>query len=68
MSMEELNIRLTAVEVELASHRGEWLALHDQVVTMLGKSAGLKAGWLYLLGFVAAMGTLISIIHIFVSG
>ena len=68
MTPEEMDRRITTLEIQMSTDRGDWLALHDQMVTMLSKSAGLKAGWLYLLGFVAALGTVISIIQVLMSG
>lgn len=55
--------------------RSEWEAGHARVVERLeelserlnqaeGRGAGLHAGWLYLLGFITALGTVVSLAHI----
>ena len=63
----EIERRVAALENQVAKSQADWQTLHDQMVTLLGKSAGLRAGWLYLMAFIAAMGTLISIFHIMAS-
>ena len=63
--IRRIDERLDVLDQRLNRHHDEWQRLHDEVVTLLGKSAGLRAGWLYLLGAVAAMGTLITVSALF---